>query len=56
MYRGGQCMTNLNELRTAIEEEREAFPQETIDHEINSFKSSLKRVIEKGRHIEQIYD
>ena len=56
VYRGGQCMTNLDELRTAIEEEREAFPQETIDHAINSFKSSLKRVIEKGGHIEKCYD
>ena len=45
VYRGGQCMTNLDELRTAIEEEREAFPQETINHAINSFKSSLKRFI-----------
>ena len=48
-------MHNLGELWTAIEEEWEAFPQETIDHAIDSFKLRLKRVIEEnGGHIKNI--
>ena len=48
-------MTNLDELRSEVEEEWEAFPQKTIDHAINSFKPRLKRVIEEnGGHIKNI--
>jgi len=53
----GRRMTNLNELMAEIEEEWEAFPQETIDHAIDRFKPRLKRVIEEnGGHIGKYYD
>ena len=54
---GGQGLrprriTSLDELRTAIEEEWEAFPQDHINRAIDSFKPRLKRVIEEnGGHI-----
>ena len=52
----GLRMTNSDELMTAIEEEWEAFPQDTIDHAIYSFKPRLKRVIkENGGHIEKYH-
>ena len=56
VYRGRR-ITSLDELRTAIEEEWEAFPQDHINRAIDSFKPRLKRVIEEnGGHIENYYE
>ena len=56
VYRGRR-ITSLDELRTAIEQGWEAFPQDHINRAIDSFKPRLKRVIgENGGHIENYYE
>ena len=49
----GRLITTIEELKTAIRVEWKAFPQQTIDNAINSFKPRLMKVVTaKGGHIE----
>ena len=53
VYRG-RIITNLDQLKSAITEEWEKFPQSTINNAIDAFRGRLKREIEMdGGHIEK---
>ena len=55
VYRGRR-ITDLDQLKDAICEEWEKFPQETIDNAIDSYRQRLRQVVaENGGHIEHYH-